>query len=41
MDRIRVIPHYADTRVPGVRDAWDALIHQRRDEALFYQSPSY
>src|SRR3954466_14228057 len=41
MADIRVIAHYAETRVEDLRVAWHTLIHQRQGEALFYQSPPY
>jgi len=41
MGDIRVIAHYGETRADDLRVAWNTLIHQRKGEALFYQSPPY
>lgn len=41
MGNVRVIAHYGETRAEHLRVAWNALIHQRKGEALFYQSPPY
>ena len=38
---IRLIQDYGQTRVAGLRQAWDALTRERSDAAVFYQSASY